>query len=1072
MAKENIGVTVELEDALSVPAHRAAGAVDDLKDEVRQLNEQLAASQVELAAVRREMNALRSASGNASKEVDKQSRAQKALAANNQKSSKSLKALKKDTDGAEKAMGLLSKIFAKTVAGMKISGLLTLINLAAGGVSALGAAGFAAIAGLSPLVGLLGAMPGTVIALISVMGVLKLGLKDVGAAVKAIGKGDAAKADDALAKLSVQGQRLALTLGHMSQEGGALWQFRRGIEKAVAPGLTRALRDMIPVLPVVQRGLERTAHTIGDLAQSAASSMQSPLFQGQLSRVMATNTHVLGNGGRAAGYFASAMLAIADAFRPVLVDMSRYALAAGKFINHSAQMGDESGRLTAFFKRSWELAKAFGQVLEDVAVALYNTGKQAGVMSKELGGGIADVTARWRRWTASVEGQNAIRDWFQQAIPVVQAFGRLLGFVAKGLGDMSKRADLVPVIDAINTQLLPAISDLSSAVGGNLGPALVSVATSVAKVFTALAGSPLTEFLTVIAKALDIVATGFMKLPGPVRTAILSIGSLIVVMKLLNYSFKAVKESMLLQSVFTGFQAGMVKNEATTTLFSRSLSSMRGAAMGAQMGMKGASVGAAGLTSVLSLGLGAALVGGTILLGKWMESQAKAKAHADELTSSLNQETGAITANTRALVAKSLQDNGALDAAAKMGISLQDVTDAALGNEDAYKRVVVAMAEAQRAGRGSSGDRYKLLIGLGKEHSAVNQSIADQKQLASATKVTWNQQRAARVETQHNAGIVKAASKGELVLAGNVRKAGDEYAGATRKVQAHRRAIIALNHTFISQQRTLIGFRQALADADKTLVKGKKTLDIHTQAGRDNRSALLDVAEAAAAVENKAQRTEAIKEARARIEAWGKSAGWSADQAKNYADKLFNLTNTAKDVPSKVGPTVTAPGAQEALDMLIQVRNAASDIASQGNVSVRVAAPTSGRRTPRRDGGPVLAGAPYLVGEVGPELLLKANGAIDIIGKAGPENRTFSGDGFVLPHEFYEAMRDQRSAFAASAAPARRDTPAAGSALEDGPTPELHNHFHGDSSGLTTADVEQAAMRAYRRWERERKERR
>ena len=107
-----------------------------------------------------------------------------------------------------------------------------------------------------------------------------------------------------------------------------------------------------------------------------------------------------------------------------------------------------------------------------------------------------------------------------------------------------------------------------------------------------------------------------------------------------------------------------------------------------------------------------------------------------------------------------------------------------------------------------------------------------------------------------------------------------------------------------------------------------------------------------------------------------------------------------------------------------------------------------------------------------PELLLKANGAIDIIGKAGPENRTFSGDGFVLPHEFYEAMRDQRSAFAASAAPARRDTPAAGSALEDGPTPELHNHFHGDSSGLTTADVEQAAMRAYRRWERERKERR
>lgn len=115
-------------------------------------------------------------------------------------------------------------------------------------------------------------------------------------------------------------------------------------------------------------------------------------------------------------------------------------------------------------------------------------------------------------------------------------------------------------------------------------------------------------------------------------------------------------------------------------------------------------------------------------------------------------------------------------------------------------------------------------------------------------------------------------------------------------------------------------------------------------------------------------------------------------------------------------------------------------------------------------GGPMQAGKPYVVGELGPELLKTASG-MQWLGLNGPELVTSPQGGTVIPnHEIAQHLPT------VPPPPTPRE-PRGGTATATAATPPINIHLYGDNSALTPADVEAAAMRAYRRFERERRER-
>lgn len=73
---------------------------------------------------------------------------------------------------------------------------------------------------------------------------------------------------------------------------------------------------------------------------------------------------------------------------------------------------------------------------------------------------------------------------------------------------------------------------------------------------------------------------------------------------------------------------------------------------------------------------GIGLTAGVAILTRWSDVQVKARTNIQGLTDSLDQQTGAITDNSRALIYKQLQDQGVYDAAKKAGISVKDVNAA------------------------------------------------------------------------------------------------------------------------------------------------------------------------------------------------------------------------------------------------------------------------------------------------------------------------------------------------------------------------------------------------------------
>lgn len=200
-----------------------------------------------------------------------------------------------------------------------------------------------------------------------------------------------------------------------------------------------------------------------------------------------------------------------------------------------------------------------------------------------------------------------------------------------------------------------------------------------------------------------------------------------------------------------------------------------------------------GVVGFLAGPWGIALTTATALLGgAFLKAQADAAARVQDLTDSLDKQTGAITNNTRAAAVKALHDSGAIEAANRSGIPLATVVDASLGNQKALAQLqaIQASAVAQRQKSSSIGSP-----GSGQGLADINKVLEGVGQ---------------------SSGDLKNAQRQAL----NTAKAMGVLADAQKSVTA------------------------ATTKATQSVAKNGKTLDATTVAGRDNQTALDAVANA------------------------------------------------------------------------------------------------------------------------------------------------------------------------------------------------------------------------------------
>jgi TP901 family phage tail tape measure protein len=239
-------------------------------------------------------------------------------------------------------------------------------------------------------------------------------------------------------------------------------------------------------------------------------------------------------------------------------------------------------------------------------------------------------------------------------------------------------------------------------------------------------------------------------------------------------------------------------------------------------------------------GVGAALAVATLAVTSWASAQAEARARTDEFAGTLD-EFGQQTGDTLSLINKNLSSNrnnwidnlighdptSLIDTAKKIGLSIKDLQGYIVGNAEAIDRVNKATADFSdndlfTVGQSSLSKAQEFKTALDQQASALTgaQKQTAQKALADKEAADASDELGGAVTDTTGAVVDQTDALGDLV------KGLGDSAGVVLSVRDAQR-----------------GLEAAYDDASAAIEKNGATLDITTEAGRENQTALDGIAQ-------------------------------------------------------------------------------------------------------------------------------------------------------------------------------------------------------------------------------------
>lgn len=335
--------------------------------------------------------------------------------------------------------------------------------------------------------------------------------------------------------------------------------------------------------------------------------------------------------------------------------------------------------------------------------------------------------------------------------------------------------------------------------------------------------------------------------------------------------------------------AGLLASAGAALTFVPKIAEMKEALEAFNISGKGA------IATTAGLGLAA----GGILLGISMvvDHFAQAKAASDAYADSLDKTSGAMTSYSREMISKKLADAGAYDAAKNEGISQRELLNAVVKGGEEYDAVL-----AKISARNNIVDFFN---GSGIAAGNATDAIRGARTAVEDGTEKFREMAAAEDDTAESTddvvdGMSQVAETTDLATT-NLKELAD--------------AIRGYDDAASNSIKTTSDFYQAIDDAKA--VWGEEgfaaTLDLTTQAGRDNMQALLDIASAANELAATTYETSGSQEELTAKVNEGRQALF--DQARQFFDSdqaAWDYVNTLLQTPEQIKTAVTLDGIEEA----------------------------------------------------------------------------------------------------------------------------------------------------------------
>lgn len=460
----------------------------------------------------------------------------------------------------------------------------------------------------------------------------------------------------------------------------------------------------------------------------------------------------------------------------------------------------------------------------------------------------------------------------------------------------------------------------------------------------------------IVIAALGALANVLNAIPMPILQAMALIFEGFITYKLLGAVFDGIALGIL--------KMGLAAESANMGTFATRLTSV---AAGAE---RFAAVG--GLITPVTAGVTAALLAGLFVWQKHEAAVQAAKAAIQQYTSALQQDNGVIGENTAKQAANQLQQAGAYDLAKKLGITQQELTQAALGNAQAQGAIKTAIDGATQAyadnlqqyGLGASAvDKDAKL--RSDAAIALRKILTDQVgELGAAQSAQENLTAAVgQYATSSEAGdaATRALGAAQTYTTATVNGMVVSMQQGTSAADVYHNALQNLSGNSLDAAAAQLSFESSVQAASKALSDNSGNLDIHTAKGLADQQAIIQMIQAAN------QHADAVFKQTGSLDAANKALQDDEDRMYDAADaagvnkdKVHDLIGQYAAVPGNVSTVFTANTdvAAAKVAALVQQMKDAKLTFDQLDVQAQT---TGGARTDQFQGGSFAEGG-YIVG--------------------------------------------------------------------------------------------------------------
>ena len=269
-------------------------------------------------------------------------------------------------------------------------------------------------------------------------------------------------------------------------------QVGTAVAGGLLPGLKAAVGDLQKSIPALHDSLVATGAAVGAVAQNFTAMITSASNVALINTILQNNAAFTKTAGAALTQLAQAFLLAWAAAKPLLDVVAGLLTQFANWALATIQAKNSTGELAATFTRwAGELQRVV-DILKNFAIGIANVFKAAQGSGGTFLTSIESVAKRFKDFTSSADGQNKLKQFFDNMVPVVQAVNRMIGSLGMTIGKALGGADtgnVLSVLSILETQVLPSLIQMFQTIQASTGDALVVLFKTLADTLQAMADS-------------------------------------------------------------------------------------------------------------------------------------------------------------------------------------------------------------------------------------------------------------------------------------------------------------------------------------------------------------------------------------------------------------------------------------------------------------------------------------------------------------------------------------------------------------------------------------------------------